>query len=110
MLILIGLAGYLALGGVAWFFFHRMTKAKEDLFAARRQLVHLQKNNDAAKKAAQVAEARCRQAMHVAAHIKVVSQQLNGLIGYITGPLEAGQQATGRHAMPHAASRPAIAN
>jgi hypothetical protein len=122
MLILICLAGHLALGGLAWFFFHRLTKAKEALFAARRHLVHLQAHKDAATKAAQVAEAGCRQAlrdvelalgqagqaMEVAGHIRVVSQQLSELTGYITGPLEAGQQATGRHALPGTTGHQAI--
>jgi hypothetical protein len=123
MLILFTVLGYLALGSVTWFLYHRLTKAKEALFAARRQAVHDKAHKEAAKKAVQVAEARCMQAlrdvelsltqagqaMQVAGHIEVVSQQLHGLIAYITDPLEEGQAtATGRHALPGNAGRQAI--
>ncbi len=121
MIILFAVLGYLALGGVTWFLYHRLTKAKEALFAARRQAVHDKAHKEAAHKAVQVAEARCMQAlrdvelsltqagqaMAIAGHIEVVSQQLHTLTEYIAGPLEAGQ-ATGRHALPGSASHPAI--
>jgi hypothetical protein len=122
MLILFALLGYLALGGVAWYLYHRLTRAKEALFAARRQAVRDKAHKEAAKKAVQVAEQRCMQAlrdvelalgqagqaMAVAGHIEVVSQQLHGLIQYVTDPLDAGQQVTGRHALPDTAGFPAI--
>jgi hypothetical protein len=122
MLILFAVLGYLALGGVTWFLYHRLTKTKEALFAARRQAVRDKAHKEAAKKAVQVAEQRCMQAlrdvelalgqagqaMAVAGHIEVVSEQLHGLIAYITDPLDAGQQATGRHALPDATGIPAI--
>jgi hypothetical protein len=121
MLILCALFGYLALGGLAWFLYHKLTKAKEALFAARRQAVRDKAHKEAARKAVQVAEQRCMQAlrdvelalgqagqaMAVAGHIEVVSQQLHGLIQYIADPLDAGQ-ATGRHALPDTATLPAI--
>jgi hypothetical protein len=123
MIILFAVLGYLALGSVTWFLYLRLTKAREALFAARRQAVRDKAHKEAAKKAVQVAEQRCMQAlrdvelalgqagqaMAVAGHIEVVSQQLHGLIGYITDPLDAGQAtATGRHALPDHASRQAI--
>jgi hypothetical protein len=123
MLILIGLAGYLALGGVVLFLLKRLAKAKEELFAVRRQLVHAQTLKEESRKAAQAAEQRCIQAlrdvefsltqaghaMAVAGHIEVVSEQLHVLTEYIAGPLDAGQQPTGRHAaLPGSAGQPAI--
>jgi hypothetical protein len=121
MIILFAVLGYLALGGMTWLLYHRLTKAKEALFAARRQAVHDKAHKEAARKAVQVAEARCvqalrdvelsltqaGQAMAVVGHIEVVSQQLHTLTEYIAGPLEAGP-ATGRHALPGNASHPAI--
>jgi hypothetical protein len=112
MIILIAILGYLILGGVIAFLLKRLSKAKGELFAARRQAVHLQASFDAAKNAARLAEKRCVQALHnvqssltqagkameVAGHIHVVSQQIHYLTEAITGPLEEGP--SGRHALP----------
>jgi hypothetical protein len=127
MLILILCAAlvFVALTGVAYFFYYRLTKTKEDLFAARRQLAHSQARYEGAKKAAQAAEARCVQALgnlemsltqagralDIAGHIEVVSQQIHGLIEYIAHPLDAPSPAgrkSGRHALPGGTDWPAI--
>lgn len=125
MLILCTALACAVLTGVAYFFYYRLTKAKEALFAARRQAVHSQALHEAAMKEAQAAEARCVQALgnlemslaqagralDVAGHIEVVSQQIHGLIAYIASPLEAPSpdgHRPGRHALPGTAEQPAI--
>ena len=112
MIILIAILGYLILGGVVVYLLKRLSRAKGELFAARRQAVHARANFDAAKNAARLAEKRCVQAlqnvqmsltqagkaMEVAGHIHVVSEQIHFLTEAITGPLEEGP--SGRHALP----------
>ncbi len=93
---------YAALVAVVIFLIWRLTKTREALYAARRAAVHAQVRQQAAKQAARTAEQRCRQALgqveqslaqtgqalEIAGHIELVSQQVNGLIQYITGPFE----------------------
>jgi hypothetical protein len=112
MIILFGMLGYLILGGAIAFLAKRLSKAKETLFATRRQVVHAQASLDAARKAARTAEQRCiqalrnvemsltqaGQAMEVAGHIQVVSEQIHYLTEAIAGPPEEAYE--GRHAMP----------
>jgi hypothetical protein len=119
MIILFALLGYLILGGAIAFLVKRLSKAKETLFATRRQVVHAQANLEAARKAARTAEQRCiqalrnvemsltqaGQAMEVAGHIQVVSEQIHYLTEALAGPLE---EYTGRHAMPGSTEVPAI--
>jgi hypothetical protein len=120
MIILFGILGYLVLGGTMAFLVKRLSRAKEALFATKRQVVHVQASLDAARKAARTAEQRCihalrnvetslahaGQAMEVAGHIQVVSEQIHYLTEAITGPLEA--ERTGRHAMPGSEGQAAI--
>src|SRR2546423_14413097 len=84
------------------FLIWRLTRAREALAGARRTATHAQARQEAAKKAARVAEQRCRhalgqversltqtgQALENAGHIKLVSQQVTGLLEYITRPFE----------------------
>jgi hypothetical protein len=102
MIMLYAVLGYAALAAVIVFLIWRLTKAKEDLAGARRTAAHAQARQEAAKQAAQVARQRCRkalgqaeqclaqtgQALEIAGHIRLVSQQVNGLIAYITGPFD----------------------
>jgi hypothetical protein len=102
MLTLYAVLAYAALAAVIMFLIWRLTKAREALTGARRTAAHAQARQEAAKRAGRVAEQRCRQALgqaerslaqtgqalEIAAHIKLVSQQVTGLIAYITGPFE----------------------
>ena len=128
MLMLYGALAYAALAVVIVFLAWRLTRAREALAGARRTAAHAQARQEAAKKAARVAEQRCRhalgqaerslaqtgQALEIAGHIKLVSQQVTGLIAYITGPFEEPlpgpaeeppplQYRPGRHALPGSA-------
>jgi hypothetical protein len=102
---------------VSVYLYYRLTKTKEALFAARRQAAHAQARHEGARRAAHVAEKRCTQvlgqmeqalaqtgeALEIAGHIKLVSQQIHGLIEYIADPLDAPaplQHEPGRHALP----------
>jgi len=115
-LIYLGLAVALA-GAACLYLYYRLTKTKEALFAAKRQAAHAQARRDSARRAAQVAEKRCTQvlgqmqtalaqtgqALEIAGHIELVSQQLHGLIDYIANPDDAPpplQYEPGRHALP----------
>ena len=112
MIILYATLGYLILGGVIAFLVKRLSRMKERLFTAGLKLGHAEMKLQAARKAARTAEQRCihalrnvemslaqaGQAMEVAGHIKVVSEQIHYLTEAITGPLE-GEYA-GRHALP----------
>ena len=126
MLMLYAVLGYAALAAVIMFLIWRLTRTREALAGARRTVAHAQARQEAARKAARVAEQRCRQALgqaeqslaqtgqalEIAGHIKLVSQQVNGLIEYITGPFEEPPLADpsdelpplpyrpGRHALP----------
>ena len=126
MIMLYAVFGYAALAAVIVFLIWRLTKAKEDLVAARRTAAHAQARQEAAKQAARAARQRCRkalgqaeqslaqtgQALEIAGHIRLVSQQVNGLIAYLTGPFEEPIAAgpfeeplplgyrPGRHALP----------
>jgi hypothetical protein len=120
MIILFAILGYLIFGGVIAFLAWRLSKAKEALFATRRQVVHAQANLEAARKAARTAEHRCiqalrnvemsltqaGQAMEVAGHIQVVSEQIHYLTEAMAGPLE--REYAGRHVMPGSAGVAAI--
>ena len=125
MLILCVALAFVALTGVIVFLIDRLAKTKGALFAARRRAAHAEARQEAAKKAAQAAEARCVQALgnlemslaqagralDIAGHIEVVSQQIHGLIEYIAHPLEAPSPAgrkSGRHALPDSTDWPAI--
>jgi hypothetical protein len=102
MLMLYAVLTYAALAAVIMFLIWRLTKAREALAGARRTAAHAQARQEAARQAARVAEQRCRhalgqaerslaqtgQALEIAGHIKLVSQQVTGLIAYITGPFE----------------------
>jgi hypothetical protein len=124
MLMLYAVLAYAALAAVIVFLIYRLTKTREALVASRRTAAHAHARQEAAKQAAQVAEKRCRQALRqveqslaqtgqaleIAGHIKLVSQQVTGLIQYITGPFEEPspgpfeetplQHRPGRHALP----------
>jgi hypothetical protein len=126
MIMLYAVLGYAALAAVIVFLIYRLTRTKEDLVTARRTAAHAQARQEAARQAAQAARQRCRsalrqaeqslaqtgQALEIAGHIKLVSQQVNGLIEYITGPFEEPVAASpseeplplgyrpGRHALP----------
>lgn len=121
------IAGYVVLGGVIVFLVFRLTRAKEDLLMARRHASHARARHETARQAAEAAEERCRQllghvetslaqtgqALEVAGQIELVSQQIHGLIDYITHPLDAPQpqravRRRGRHALPDSAAVPAI--
>ena len=129
MLMLYAVLTYAALAAVIMFLIWRLTNARETLAGARRTATHAQARQEAAKQAARVAEQRCRhalgqversltqtgQALEIAGHIKLVSQQVTGLIEYITGPFEELPLADpseeppplpyrpGRHALPGSA-------
>jgi hypothetical protein len=128
MLKLYAVLGYAALAAVIMFLIWRLTRAREALAGARRTAAHAQARQEAAKRAARVAGQRCRhalgqaeqslaqtgQALEIAGHIKLVSQQVNGLIAYITGPFEEPSldgspeepllpYRPGRHALPRGA-------
>ncbi len=129
MIMLYAMLGYAVLAAVVIFLIWRLTKTKEALVGARRTAAHAQARQQAAKRAAQAADQRCRQALgqierclaqtgqalEIAGHIELVSQQVNGLIAYITssfeeptavGPFEepaAVPYRPGRHALPAAA-------
>jgi hypothetical protein len=120
MLMLYAVLACVALIGVILFLYYRLTKTKEALFAARREVVHTRARHEAARKAAREAEQRCVQALgqlemslnqtgralDIAGHIEVVSQQIHGLFEYIANPLEAPspiQRKHGRHALPGSA-------
>src|SRR5260370_40011884 len=108
----------IALSGAAiLYLYYRLTKTKEALFAAKRPAAHAQARQQGARRAAQVAEKRCTQvlgqmetalaqtgqALEIAGHIELVSQQLHGLIDYIANPDYAPpplQYEPGRHALP----------
>ena len=112
MLILVAIIMFLALSGVIMVLYYRLTKARESLFAARRDAAHAQTKQAAARKAALKADDRCRQlvshveaalantqeALAIGGHIEVVSQQLHNLITYVTQPALA--TAPARHAIP----------
>jgi Flp pilus assembly protein TadB len=126
MLKLYAMLGYAALAAVIVFLIWRLTRTKEALVAARRTAVRAQARQEAARQAAQAASQRCRkalgqaeqslaqtgQALEIAGHIELVSQQVSGLIAYITSPFEeplsagpSGEPAAvpyrpGRHALP----------
>jgi hypothetical protein len=125
MLMLYAVLAYAALGAVIIFLIYRLTKTREALVAARRAAAHAEARQQAARQAARVADQRCRQALgqieqslaqtgqalEIAGHIKLVSQQVNGLIQYIAGSFEeppAGpfeeppplRHRPGRHALP----------
>jgi hypothetical protein len=126
MIMLYAVLGYAALAAVIVFLIWRLTKTRENLAGARRTTAHAQARQEAAKQAAQAAQQRCRkalgqaeqclaqtgQALEIAGHIRLVSQQVTGLIEYITGPFEepiAGGPSEeppplgyrpGRHALP----------
>jgi hypothetical protein len=104
-------------GAVSLYLYYRLTKVKEALFAARRQVAHAQARHEGARRAAHVAETRCTQvlaqmekalaqtgeALEIAGHIELVSQQIHGLIEYIANPQDAPiplQHEPGRHALP----------
>src|SRR5438046_829350 len=103
MLMLYAVVGYLILGAAILVLVRSLTKSKEALFAARQEAVRAQARQDAAKRAARLAEQRCVQALanlqqsldhtgealEIADGIQVVSQQIHGLTEYITGPLDA---------------------
>jgi len=129
MLKLYAVLAFAALAAVIMCLIWRLTKAREALAGARRTAAHAQARQQAAKQAARMADQRCRnalgqiersltqtgQALEIAGHIKLVSQQVNGLIQYITGPFEEPTAAgpfeepaavpyrPGRHALPAAA-------
>ena len=131
MIMLYAVLGYAALAAVIVFLIWRLTKTKEDLVTARRAAAHAQARQEAAKQAAQAARQRCRkalgqaeqslaqtgQALEIAGHIRLVSQQVNGLIEYITGPFEEPLPGgpfeellplgyrPGRHALPAGAGQ-----
>ncbi len=126
MLKLYAVLAYAALAAVIMCLIWRLTKAREALAGARRTAAHAQARQQAAKQAARMADQRCRnalgqiersltqtgQALEIAGHIKLVSQQVNGLIQYITGPFEEPppvgpseeppplRHRPGRHALP----------
>jgi hypothetical protein len=126
MIMLYAVLGYAALAAVIVVLIWRLTKTKEDLAGARRTAAHAQARQEAAKQAARAARQRCRkalgqaeqclaqtgQALEIAGHIRLVSQQVTGLIEYITGPFEELAPAgpleeplplgyrPGRHALP----------
>src|SRR6266568_3451553 len=128
MLMLYAVLTYAALAAVIMFLIWRLTNAREALAGARRTAAHAQARQEAARQAARVAEQRCRhalgqaerslaqtgQALEIAGYIKLVSQQVNGLIEYIAGPFEGPplsssseeppplQYRPGRHALPAA--------
>jgi hypothetical protein len=124
MLILLVVSGYAVLSATILVLYHRHTKTKEALFVARRETTRAQARQLAAKKAAQGAEERCMaalnqvetalaqtgQALEVAGHIKLVSQQIHGLIGYIAASEEEApqplQRRPGRHALPASEGQP----
>lgn len=108
--------GYAVLALAITVLIWRLFKIDAALFDARRQAAHAQVRQEAAQQAARGAEARCKQAqkaaetslgqtgqaLEIAAHIKVVSQQLHNLISYITDAEEAPpafQHKRGRHAL-----------
>jgi hypothetical protein len=122
MLKLYAVLAYAALAVVIMFLIWRLTKTREALVGARRTAAHAQARQEAARQAARTAEQRCRQALgqveqclaqtgqalEIAGHIKLVSQQVNGLIQYITGPFEEPlplEHRPGRHALPGGAGQ-----
>jgi hypothetical protein len=126
MIMLYAVLAYAALAAVIVFLIWRLIRTKEALVAARRTAAHAQARQEAARQAAQAAQQRCRkalrqaeqslaqtgQALEIAGHIRLVSQQVTGLIEYITGPFEEPLSASpfeeplplgyrpGRHALP----------
>ena len=100
----------LAAGGAAFCFYFMLTRAKESLFAAEREVSRSRVRLEAAKKAARQAEQRYRklardletsmsatgQALDIAASIEEVGRELRDLTTYIFAPLDA-PVPQGRH-------------
>jgi hypothetical protein len=109
MLILIVAIALVAVGIWIVYLLNRLAKAKGELFAAKREVVHSRARQEAAKQRAKEAQERCmqlvgqlssslgntRQALDIAQHIELVSSQLDTLFEYIGLP--AGTESSGRH-------------
>lgn len=108
--------GYVVLAIVITVLIWRLFKIDADLFSARRQAALAEAKQAGAQQQLRAAEERCRraqwaaetslgqtgQALEIAGHIKLVSQQLHALVEYITDPIEAPpafQHKRGRHAL-----------
>lgn len=106
------LLAFAMLGLFVLFLFGRMSKAKGELYAARREITRIRVRHDEAAKAAMRAEARCRelashmqsalsntnQALDVAQHVEMVEGLLREFIDFVTQP-ELDKPAA-RHAVP----------
>lgn len=113
MFIIIGALVYLALIGVAYFFYYRLTKTKGQLFGTLQQLQRIKARYEKTAEAARQAEDRWQlalahleaslgntdKALEVSAQIGEVGQQLHELTSYIMHPLDEPTRQ-GRHAMP----------
>lgn len=116
VLILMAIGLFITLVAACMYFYYRCTKAREALFASRRDNAKSQARLQAARKAAQDAEARCSalvhqlnvsmastgQALEIARTIEVVRRQmaqLLELVAYSDGEhaAEAGQPAVADH-------------
>ena len=113
-------AAFAVLGGVIVFLTWRLTKTKEDVVAARLSASRSLARQQAATQEARKTEKQCLlllgqvetqmaqtgQALEVAGNIKLVSQQIQGLINRIATPMEAlmlpQDYKRGRHALPAA--------
>jgi Tfp pilus assembly protein PilO len=115
VLLLIILIVFLALIGLTYFFYFRLTKVKEALFGTRQELARVKARFEKTADAARLAEERWQQALgqleqslgntdralDIGSQIGEVSEQLHALTAYIMHPLDEPQQAKrGRHSMP----------
>lgn len=105
MLILIAAGVFIIMAAAIMFLYYRYTKTSESLFTARQDANRSHARHEAAKKAAQEAEERCKQlmrqvnvslqttgqALDLSHHVKLISQQLGKLFELIADPDEPGR-------------------
>ena len=115
VLLLIIAIVFLALIGLAYFFYFRLTKTKEALFGTRQELARVKARFEKTADATRIAEQRWNQALgqleqslsntdralDIGSQIGEVGEQLHALTAYIMHPLDEPEQVKhGRHAMP----------
>ena len=110
ILVLTVIAMILALAGAIVYLVHTLSKVKGQLWATNQEASKARAQQKSAARAASEAQKRCQhlvgqldssiatngQALSIARHIEVVSQQLGELLDYIAGPVTAARP--GRHA------------
>lgn len=114
--------GYVVLAIVITVLIWRLFKIDADLFSARRQAALAEAKQAGAQQQLRAAEERCRraqwaaetslgqtgQALEIAGHIKLVSQQLHALVEYITDPYRGTARVPAQTGPPRAVRRSVI--